>query len=62
MNTASANLKAMRASIANIEKHVLELKDLGAGIPVVEKNTRILLSIVRVLQFGIVDPAESMDQ
>lgn len=61
MNTEYMNLKQMQASIENIEKHVLVLKDLGAGIPVVEKNSRILLSIVRNLKFGIVDPAEVMD-
>jgi len=62
MNTEKMNLKAMQASIENIEKHVLVLRDLGTGIPAVEKNARILLSIVRNLKFGIGDPAALLDQ
>ena len=62
MNTENFNLKEMKASIENIEKYALELKALGAGIPVVEKNTRIILSIVDNLKFGIVDPAALIDQ
>ena len=61
MNTENMILKEMQSSIESIEKHVLVLKDLGAGIPVVEKNSRILLSAVRNLKFGIVDTAAVMD-
>ncbi len=62
MNTSNFNMKEMKASVEKIEQHILELKALGVGIPVVEKNTRALLSIVNNLKFGIVDPAELMDQ
>ena len=62
MYTEHFNLKEMTASIESIEKYALELKALGAGIPVVEKNTRIILSIVNNLKLGIVDPATLMDQ
>ena len=62
MTTQNGDLKAMQACIANIEKHVRMLEDLGAGLPVVEKNTRIMLSIVRNLKFGIVDPAALIDR
>lgn len=62
MNDHNYDLKEMKASIENIEQHTLKLKALGAGIPVVEKNTRIILSVIHNLKFGIVDPAVVMDQ
>ena len=62
MNSDNFDLKEMQATIAKIEYYTLELEASGAGIPVVEKNTRIILSIVNNLKFGIADPAELMDQ
>lgn len=62
MNMENVNLKKMQASIESIEKYTLELNALGAGIPVVEKNVRILLSTIRNLKFGIVDPASLVEQ
>lgn len=62
MNIENLNLKEMQASIASIEKNTLQLKALGAGIPVVEKNASVILSIVNNLKFGIVDPATLEDQ
>jgi hypothetical protein len=62
MNDNNYDLKQMQAAIEKIEKHALKLNALGAGIPVVEKNTRIILSIVNNLKIGIVDPAVLMDQ
>lgn len=62
MNNENFDLKEMQAAIEKIEQHTLKLKASGAGIPVVEKNTRIILSIVSNLKFGIVDPAVVMDQ
>ena len=61
MNIENFKLKEMQTGIENIEKYTLELKALGAGIPVVEKNTRIILSIVDNLKLGIVDPAALTD-
>ena len=61
MNTDQFNLKEMKATIDQIEQLVYNLKDSGAGVPVVEKNARIILSIVDVLKFGISDPAEILD-
>lgn len=62
MNDENFDLKEMKANIEKIEQHTLKLKASGAGIPVVEKNIRIILSAVHNLKFGIVDPAVMMDQ
>ena len=62
MNDNNYDLKQMQAAIEKIEQQALRLNALGAGIPVVEKNTRIILSAVNNLKFGIVDPAVVMDQ
>ena len=61
MNADPSNLKEMKATIDQIEQLVYKLKDSGAGVPVVEKNARIILSVVNVLKFGISDPAEILD-
>jgi carbamate kinase len=61
MNPDRSNLKEMKAVIEQIEQLVHKLKTSGGGIPVVEKNARILLSIVNILKFGISDPAEIQD-
>jgi len=62
MNDKHFELKKMKAAIENIEQYTLKLNALGSGIPVVEKNTRIILSAVHNLKFGIVDPAVLLDQ
>jgi hypothetical protein len=62
MNDDSYALKEMQAAIENIEQHTLKLKASGTGLPVVEKNVRIILSAVHNLKFGIVDPAVVIDQ
>ena len=62
MKTADFNLRDMQADIEKIEQHALKLKASGGGIPVVEKNIRIILSVVHNLKFGIVDPAAVMDE
>jgi len=51
-------LKEMKQKVEEIERLVFELKDLGRGMPVVEKNTRSILSFTHVLRFGISDLAE----
>ena len=51
-------LQQMKARIEQIEKLGLELKQLGHGVPVIEKNTRNILSAVYVLKFGISDVVE----
>ncbi len=48
----------MKQKIEEIERLVFELKDLGRGIPVVEKNARSILSFTHVLRFGISDLVE----
>lgn len=61
MNADQSNLKEMKATIDQIEQLVHKLKTSGEGIPVVEKNARIILSVINVLKFGISDPAEILD-
>ena len=58
MQTNPYDLKAMKAKVEQIEKLTLELRESGAGIPAIEKNTRTILSITRILKFGVSDPAE----
>lgn len=52
-------LKAMSRKIDDAEKAVKELRDLGRGIPVIEKNVRSILSLTYALKFGISDVAET---
>jgi len=51
-------LKDMKGKIEEIERLVLELRDLGRGMPVVEKNAQSILSFTHVLRYGISDLAE----
>ena len=51
-------LNHMKEKIDKIEELVLDLKELGKGMPVIEKNTRCLLSFVHALKFGISDVAD----
>lgn len=51
-------LNDMKGKIEEIERLVLELRDLGRGMPVVEKNAQSILSFTHVLRYGISDLAE----
>ena len=56
-------LREMSEKIEEIERLVLELKELGKGVPVVEKNVRAILSLTYVLKFCIIpDVAEITDK
>jgi hypothetical protein len=48
-------LREMETRIEGIEDLARELKDLGKGIPAVEKNARCILSFIFALKFGISD-------
>lgn len=61
MNWQQIDLEAMKRKIEQIETLVLELKGAGAGIPVIEKNARAILSFTNILKIGISDPAELTD-
>ena len=52
-------LNDMKGKIEEIERLVLELRDLGRGMPVVEKNAQSILSFTHVLRFGISDLADA---
>ncbi len=51
-------LQKLKSRVEQIEKLSYELKDLGEGIPVIEKNAQSLLSTAYILKFGISDVAE----
>jgi hypothetical protein len=51
-------LREMSKKIEEIERLVLELKELGKGMPVIEKNAGSILSFIYVLKCGISDVAE----
>jgi hypothetical protein len=51
-------LKEMKDRIDQIEALVIDLKKLGEGVPVVERNARCLLSYVWALKFAISDVAD----
>jgi len=54
----TAKLRKMKEKIEEIDRLVFELKELGAGTPVVEKNAQCILSFTHVLKFGISDLVE----
>ena len=54
-------LREMGDKIEEIERLVLELKELGEGVPVVEKNVQAILSLTYVLKFCVSDVAEITD-
>ena len=47
------DLRKMAETIADIEMRINELRQLGARLPAVEKNTRNMLNCIYVLKFGI---------
>ena len=55
-------LREISEKIGEIERLVLELKELGQGMPVIEKNAYSILSFIYVLKFGISDVAEITDK
>ena len=55
-------LREMSEKIEEIERLVLELKELGKGMPVIETNACSVLSFIYVLKFGISDVAEIIDK
>jgi hypothetical protein len=55
-------LREMREKIEGMERLVIDLKELGNGMPVIEKNACSILSFVHVLKFGISDVAEITDK
>ena len=54
-------IKAMKKRIEEINRLTEELKVIGKGMPVIEKNARCILSFTHALEFGISDIVEVMD-
>jgi hypothetical protein len=55
-------LKEMKEKIEKIEELIRDLEEMGRGVPVIEKNTRSMLSFVHVLKFGISDAADMIPE
>lgn len=55
-------LRQMKDRIEGIENLARELKALGEGIPVIEKNVRCILGFTHALRFGISDVAEANNE
>jgi hypothetical protein len=53
-----AVLREMNGKIQEIERLARELSVLGEGLPVIEKNTRNILSAIYILKFGVSDIVE----
>ena len=51
-------LNHSRDGVQEFERLALELKDLGRGMPVVEKNAQAILSFTNVLRYSISDLVE----
>jgi hypothetical protein len=62
MGTDGEILRQMKDRIDGIENLARELKALGEGIPVIEKNARCILSFTHALRFGISDVAEVVNE
>ena len=54
--------RALTMQLGSRPSSVSEADALGKGMPVVEKNTRSILSFTHVLRFGISDVAEMLDR
>ena len=55
---AQTNLKKLQrfnAKLTQMEKMAVDLKEIGKGVPFIEKNARNILSTIYVLKFGITD-------
>ena len=51
----------MKQKIEEIERLAIQLKEMGKGMPVVEKNARSILSFTHVLRCGVSDVVEVYD-
>lgn len=54
-------IKSVKKRIEEINRLTEELKEIGKGMPVIEKNARCILSFTHALKFGISDIVEVMD-
>jgi hypothetical protein len=51
-------LKEVSSRIETIEKLAQEIEALGATVPAIAKNARMLLATTHVMRFGITDVVE----
>jgi len=54
-------IKSLKKRIEEINRLTEELKEIGKGMPVIEKNACCILSFTHALKFGISDVAEIID-
>lgn len=55
---AMDRFKEMKNRIDRIDQLLAEIKELGQGMPVVDKNVRCMKSFTHALGFGICDLAD----
>ena len=61
MDKEMGPFREMKQKIEEIERLAIQLKEMGKGMPVIEKNARSILSFTHVLRRGISDPVETYD-
>ncbi len=52
------NLRDMAKQVDTLKKTTLKLKEMGGGIPAVEKNSERLLASIKMLELNINDLVE----
>jgi hypothetical protein len=62
LNDHRTRIIAMKKIIGQLEELLTQLNELGGEMPVIEKNVRAMKSFVAVLQYGISDLAEVIQQ
>ncbi len=53
-----ANLDRMKTIIDQFGQLLIDLKEIGGGMPFIEKNVKAMMSFIHVLKFGVSDMAE----
>ncbi len=53
--------RTMNQKIMEIERLASDLREMGRAMPVIEKNTGAILSLTRLLRFGISDVVEVLE-
>ena len=65
MAADNANLaalyKGMSEKVVQIEQLALELREMGQELPVIQQNTRAILAFTHALRFGVIDPAQVLE-
>lgn len=52
--------RQMAAKLEKMDRLTREIRDLGQGLPVIERNTTALAALLRALKFGVKDTAAAL--